>query len=286
MTNYDFQSKMSFDFVSIDDTARERILTKKVFDIFDKMRNIWEFIKKKLASAQKSQKRQADRIRTDSSKYKVEDLVWLFIRNIKTNRSSKKLNHKMIDSYKILKVLKEACQLELSQSMKIHNTFHTFLLRSASIDFLIEQIQLSSSSIIVDEKEKYEVNDIVNSRYHYNKLQYRVSWTEHSSNNVWYSTENFDHAREIIDDYHARYSAKSESALRRVEDHTANVIIWINDTSTLIEKELAQTRRFLNQTKRMMKVILTEMNRKHQAKNKEKKLSFSKRNFSDWSKSA
>ncbi len=76
----------------------------------------------------------------------------------------------MIDFYKVLKVLKEACQLELTQSKKIHDTFHIFLLRSASIDFLIEQIQSSSSSIIVNEKEKYEVNDIVNNRYHYNKL--------------------------------------------------------------------------------------------------------------------
>ncbi len=81
----------------------------------------------------------------------------------------------MIDSYKVLKVLKKACQLKLSQSMKIHDTFHTFLLRSASIDFLIEQIQSSSSSIIVDKEEKYEVNDILNNRYHYNKLQYRMS---------------------------------------------------------------------------------------------------------------
>ncbi len=81
----------------------------------------------------------------------------------------------MIDLYKVMKILKETCQLKLSQSMKIHDTFHIFLLRSASIDFLIEQIQSSLSSIIVNEKEKYEVNDIVNNRYHYNKLQYRVS---------------------------------------------------------------------------------------------------------------
>ncbi len=80
----------------------------------------------------------------------------------------------MIESFKIKKMMKDACQLELSQSMKIHDTFHIFLLRSASIDSLIEQIQSSSSSVIVDEKEKYEINDILNNRYHFNKLQYRV----------------------------------------------------------------------------------------------------------------
>ncbi len=81
----------------------------------------------------------------------------------------------MIDFYKVLKVLKKACQLNLFSSMKLHNNFHIFLLRSASIDSLTNQIQASSFSIIVNEKEEYEMNDILNNCYHYNKLQYRVS---------------------------------------------------------------------------------------------------------------
>ncbi len=133
-----FCNQMNFDFVSIDDTTKKRILIRRIFNISDKMKNIWEFIKKKLTSTQNTQKRQANRIRTNSSKYKMNDLVWLFIRNIKISKSSKKLNHKMSDFYKVLKVLKKACQLELSQSMKIHDTFYIFLLRSASIDFLIK----------------------------------------------------------------------------------------------------------------------------------------------------
>jgi hypothetical protein len=192
MTNYDFESRISFDLISTENTTRERILTKKTVDIFEKMKEIWKFIKKKLVTAQKSQKRQANKTRKKSSNYKIKDLVWFFTKNIKTSKSFKKLDHKMIDSYKITKVFKSACQLDLSTSLKIHNSFHISLLRLAFTDSLINQIQSSSSLIIVDEKEKYEVNHVLNSRYHYNKLQYRVSWTEHSSNNVWYSAENFD----------------------------------------------------------------------------------------------
>jgi polyribonucleotide nucleotidyltransferase len=47
----------------------------------------------------------------------------------------------------------------------------------------------------------------------------------------------------------------------------------------LIEKKLVEARRFLNQAKEMMKDILIEMNRKHQAKNKEKEL-FSRKEIS------
>jgi hypothetical protein len=58
--------------------------------------------------------------------------------------------------------------------MKIHDTFHTFLLRFAATNFLIEQIQQSSLSIVINEEEKYEVDDILDSRYHYDKLQYKI----------------------------------------------------------------------------------------------------------------
>jgi hypothetical protein len=59
--------------------------------------------------------------------------------------------------------------------MKIHDTFHISLLRFAATDFLTEQIQSSSLSIIIEDEEKeYEINDILDSRYHYEKLPYKV----------------------------------------------------------------------------------------------------------------
>jgi hypothetical protein len=72
--------------------------------------------------------------------------------------------------------LKDACQLNLSSSMKIHDTFHISLLRSAATDSLTEQIQSPPPSIIIEDEEKeYKINDILDSRYHYEKLQYRVA---------------------------------------------------------------------------------------------------------------
>jgi hypothetical protein len=61
--------------------------------------------------------------------------------------------------------------------MKIHDTFHISLLRKTAIDFFIEQIQSSSSSVVIneDEEEKYEINDIFDNRYHYDKLQYKIA---------------------------------------------------------------------------------------------------------------
>jgi hypothetical protein len=69
-------------------------LTRKNSDIIAKMRSIWDFIKQKLFNAQKNQEHYEDRKRSVSSEYVVEDEVWLFIKHIKTKRSSRKLDHK------------------------------------------------------------------------------------------------------------------------------------------------------------------------------------------------
>ncbi len=147
MTNYDFESRINFDSLNSNDdvsqerlSAKERMLTQKAAIIAKKMKNIWDFTKKKLANAQNAQKKHVDRKKKFSSEYKLEDKIWLFIKNIKIKRSFKKLDHKWIDSYIVKKVLKEVYQLNLSQSMKIHDTFHTLLLRSAVTNSLIEQI--------------------------------------------------------------------------------------------------------------------------------------------------
>ncbi len=54
MTNYDFESRINFDSMTIKKSIKERILDKKAFDIIEKMKSIWKFIKEKLINAQKS----------------------------------------------------------------------------------------------------------------------------------------------------------------------------------------------------------------------------------------
>jgi hypothetical protein len=246
MTNYEFESRMSFESSNSNDSrerlsARERVLTQKTENIAEKMRDIWDFIKKTLINAQETQKKYANKKKKDSSEYKIKDMIWLFTKNIKIERSFKKLDHKWIESYKVKKILKDVCQLNLSSSMIIHDTFYISLLRSTSNDSFTEQIQSSSSSIVVeDEEKKYEVNDILNSWYHYSKLQYRMIWTSHFANKVWYSTENFEHSKEILNDYHWRYSDKSRSESRLLASITSMIdhFYWLQQAKDLVRDTL------------------------------------------------
>ncbi len=82
MTNYDFEFWMSFDSSNSNDdvsqerlSTKERILTQKAIIIAKKMKNIWDFTKKKLANAQNAQKKHVDRKIIISFEYKFEDKV-------------------------------------------------------------------------------------------------------------------------------------------------------------------------------------------------------------------
>ena len=71
--------------------------------------------------------------------YKVEDKVFLLMKNIDTMRPSKKLNYKMIEPFKIIQETEGSYELNLSKLMvRKHSVFHSLLLRRAEEDFLSE----------------------------------------------------------------------------------------------------------------------------------------------------
>jgi hypothetical protein len=69
-------------------------------------------------------------------KFNVGDSVWLFIRNLKTDRPSKKLDYKIISPFKINKAFRNIYTLNLPTHIKIHLIFHVSLLRKDPADLL------------------------------------------------------------------------------------------------------------------------------------------------------
>ncbi len=216
LVNYDFESRMSFDSVQFDEnTARKRIHRFKKRNIVFTMKNIWKFAKNHMKKSQRQQTTHVNAHRTQAFDYQIDDQVWLFIKNIQIDRFSKKLNHKILEPFKILEKREKSYKLDLSDEINIHSVFHISLLRKNLDDSLSRQIMLSSSSVMIDDEQKYDLKDIVDSRVvdrTLNKrLQYKMRWMRHSSDRKWYSVENFDHARKKVVDYHQRYLNKSKS---------------------------------------------------------------------------
>ena len=70
--------------------------------------------------------------------FKKGDLVFLNIKNIIINKSFKKLNDKMFDSFKVIFVIDSFYKLELSEIMRIYNVFHLKLLSLVDINSLFD----------------------------------------------------------------------------------------------------------------------------------------------------
>jgi ribosomal protein S17E len=82
-------------------------------------------------------------------------------------------------------------------------------------------------------------------------LQYKIAWIDHSSDRAWYSAENFqNHSKEILNDYHQKYSEKFESKLRLIVIIEAMLSQWIRNEHKKA-KQLIQD--VLNKMKAKMK---------------------------------
>lgn len=81
-------------------------------------------------------------------------MIWLLTRNIKTERSLKRLDHKMVDLYKIKELVGSSYQLDLPTSIRIHDVFYPNLLQPAATNLLPDQHNKLELPIVIDGEEK------------------------------------------------------------------------------------------------------------------------------------
>jgi hypothetical protein len=93
------------------------------------IRSVHDTCKQALKDTRERMGRYHDKNRQDAPPFKLNDLVLLDLRNIKTTRPAKKFDNKYQGPFKIIKVLsRTAYRLELPKRWKIHNVFHVSLL--------------------------------------------------------------------------------------------------------------------------------------------------------------
>ena len=152
--NKDFHPHMSFDPDPTEyEITRARIEAGKAKNISEHMKRSLALIKQVLTRVRVTMKEQTDKHRKKMI-YKIDDMVFLNSRNITTSRSSKKLDDKMLELFKILIEVKHAYRLKLSSTMKIHSKFASNLLRLDSKNSLNEQRNESPDSIVIDDEDE------------------------------------------------------------------------------------------------------------------------------------
>ncbi len=209
--NKSFHFHMSFDSNSTEyEITQARIQASKAKNIFEHMKWSLALIKQTLARVRITMKKKTDKHRKKMI-YKVDDMMFLISRNIMIARSSKKLNDKMLESFKILTEIEHAYQLKLSSTMKIHSEFVLNLLRLNSKNSLKEQRNESPDSIVIDDEDEWEVKNILNFRHYRRRLQYRVNWKDYDVDLHWYNVDEneFKDCLKIINDFHQKYLNKS-----------------------------------------------------------------------------
>ncbi len=143
--------------------------------------------------------------------YKIKSKMFLNEQNIITARFFKKLNDKMLDSFQIINFIDSFYKLKLSETMRIHDVFHSELLCFVVNDSLQSQKNELSKSIVINDEDEWKINDILNFRWYRRRLQYWVKWKSYDNDLNWYNADDdkFMNAQEMIDEFHIRYSRKA-----------------------------------------------------------------------------
>ncbi len=142
--------------------------------------------------------------RTKPRKFKVGDMVWLSGKNIRTERPSKKLDHRLYGPYLVVKRIgtQAYCLKLLQQAGSIHDVIHVLLLELYVSDG--RTAHEPTPPIAIDGDEEYKLEEIFQSDYKYGTLQYRVKYKGYlAEQSEWLPAENLAHAQAMVCEFHA-----------------------------------------------------------------------------------
>ena len=116
-------------------STRERIEIKKINDIINWMQKLLKFDQKHMKKIKSTMRKQINKHRK-KMKYQINDSVKLLSKNIKTTKLLKKLNDRMLNSFKIIEKMNIFYRLKLFSNMHQHDVFSLNYLKFAVNDSL------------------------------------------------------------------------------------------------------------------------------------------------------
>ena len=170
-----------------------------------------------LEKANDVMKKAHDKKATKMVQFQPGDKVMLDGRNIATTRPTKKLDDKWYGPFKVLeKIGAAAYKLELPAAWKNkHPVFNEVLLKKYIAPVFPSQSKTPPPPpILIDDEEEYEVQEILDSRFHRGTLQFLIKWTGYDETTWEPAKEIEKHAKETIQDFYRKHPG----APRQVKD--------------------------------------------------------------------
>jgi hypothetical protein len=198
----------------VDETARPEaecrlvLNTPAALDCVQKLLEYCNILTEKRREATAAQRRYASGW-SKPHEFPVQDRVWLYTRNLNTERPSKKLDRKFVGLFLVKERIGSlAYRLDLSKSIRnIHDVFNVSLLEPYQTDSRSEPEQ--PPALQVEGKEEYEVEEILDSKRVRGKLVYLVKWVGYShEENTWEPVEHLSRPDASRANFHRKHPDK------------------------------------------------------------------------------
>jgi len=162
-------------------------------------------------------KKFTDKRQREGEECRVGDLVLLSTKDLKwqmKGRRSEKLTECFVGLYKVKGIISSnAIELELSKSIRIHpvvNGSRVWLYKPQ----VEEQKKIPPKLVIIEEKEEFEVEKILNKRIVRGKEKFLVRWKRYTAEeDTW---ENLENTKELVEKFEREYGEEAEE-LRQQE---------------------------------------------------------------------
>jgi len=174
----------------------------------ERMRMAIEEAKSTIRKAQEDMKRYYDRHRTPAPVFNPGDKVFLDTSDIRTTRPSQKLSHRRLGPFVVeQRIGPIAYRLKLPYQMKqLHPVFNVVKLTPAPDDPITgRKTEDHPLPIVIDGEAEWEVEEILDSRWHQRRFQYLIKWKGYGrEHNSWESASEV-FAPELTAEFHCKY---------------------------------------------------------------------------------
>jgi len=150
--------------------------------LVERMKRIQEEVKAALGKAQEKMKKFVNRKCGEGEEYRVEDLVLLSTKDLKwqmKKRRSEKLTEHFVGPYRVKGIISSnVIELELPKSIKIYPAVNVSRVRLYKLQ-VEGQKKIPPKPVIIEGKEEFEVEKILNKRMVRGKEKFLVRWKEY-----------------------------------------------------------------------------------------------------------